>query len=130
MVNIWYISPSQSISVIFFNQLGFALGTHRHTYETLLLAVDLNAEETDPCMSEFLTNYDSQNLVKDKTCLKNPENPRCIDRYIINSSGSYQNTATVVNTLLDAHIMTLTVCKNYFHQSKPKEIVYMNHKKN
>lgn len=80
-------------------------------------------------MSEFLTNYDSQNFVKDKTCLKNPENPRCIDRYIINSSGSYQNTTTVVNTLLGAHIKTLTVCKNSFHQSKPKEIVYMNHKK-
>ena len=47
-------------------------------------------------MSEFLTNYDSQNLVKDKTCLKNPDNPRCIDRYIINSCGSYQNTTTVV----------------------------------
>lgn len=66
MVNIWYISPFHSISVIFFKHLGFALGFHRHTYETLLLAVDLNAEETEPCMSEFLTNYDSQNLVKDK----------------------------------------------------------------
>ena len=66
--------------------------------------------------------------MKDKTCFKNPENPRCIDLFITNSSGSFQNTTTVVNSLSDAHKMIVTVCKNYFQKSKPKEIVYRNYK--
>ena len=61
-------------------------------------------------MSEFLTNYDSKNIVKHKTCLKNPENPRFIDRFTIKCPGSYQNEAAVRNCLMDVHKMTGTVC--------------------
>ena len=78
-------------------------------------------------MSEFLTNYDSKNLAKDKTYFKNPENPRCINLFITNSSDSFQNTTTMVNDL-DVHKMIVTVCKNYFQKSKPKEIVHRNNK--
>ena len=106
----WYISPSKSISGILFKHLRFALGTHRHTYEIFLLAGYFNTEEAQPCVPEFLTNYSSQNLVKDKTCLKNPENPRFLDRFTIKNSSSYQNTTAVVNCLLDVHKMAVIVC--------------------
>ena len=33
-------------------------------------------EDTEPVWSEFLTNYDCKNSVKDKACFKNPEYPR------------------------------------------------------
>lgn len=34
----------------------------------------------------------------------------------------------MVNDLLDVYKMTVTVCKNSFPKSKPKEIVYKNYK--
>ena len=45
----------------------------------VFLAGGLNAEEKKPCLSQFLTSYDSESLVKDKTCFKDPGKPRCID---------------------------------------------------
>ena len=44
----------------------------------------------EPSLSEFLTSCDSRSLVKDITCLKNPENPRCIDIFVTNSIGSFE----------------------------------------
>ena len=51
---------------------------------------DFNAEEAEPYLSGFSSSYDFKSLVKDKTSFKNPENPRCIDLFIINSTGSFQ----------------------------------------
>ena len=85
-------------------------------------------EDTEPVLSEFLTNYDCKNLVKDKTCFKNPEYPRCIDFFITNSIMSFQNTTAVATGLSDFHKMIVTVCKNSFPKSKPKEIIYRNYK--
>ena len=86
-------------------------------------------EETEPILSEFLSNYDCRSLVRDKTCFKNPENPRFIDLFITNSIMGFQNTTTVATGLSDFHEMIATVCKNSFPKSKPKEIVYRNYKK-
>ena len=85
-------------------------------------------EDTEPVLSEFLTNYDCKNLVKDKTCFKNPEYPRCIDLFITNSIMGFQNTTAVAIGLSDFHKMIVTVCKNSFPKSKPKEIIYRNYK--
>ena len=58
-------------------------------------------EDTKPILSEFLSNYDCKYLVRDITCFKNPENPRCIDLFITNSITSFQNTTRVATGLLD-----------------------------
>ena len=78
----------QSVEYLFKN-VGFALDTLRQTHEKFLLARDFNTEEIEPFLSEFSTNYDCSNLVKDKTCFKNPENPTCIYLFITNSIMSY-----------------------------------------
>ena len=44
----------------------------------------------------------------------------CLKLFITNSSGSFQNTTTVVS---DVHKIIATVCKYYFQNSKPKKIV-------
>ena len=75
-------------------------------------------------MSEFLTSFDSKSLVKDKTCFKNTENPRCIDLFITHGIGSFQKTAAVASGLSDFHKMIVAVCKTSFQKLKPKEIVY------
>ena len=46
--------PSQTVEY-FFKHVGYTLDTYRQTYEKFLLASDFNAEETEPCLSEFLT---------------------------------------------------------------------------
>ena len=82
--------------------------------EKFLIAADFHTDETEPCLSKFLSNYDSNNLVKDKTCFEN--------------SGSFQNTTTVVNGSSDVHKMIVTVCKYSFQKPKAKEIVYRDYK--
>ena len=46
---------------------------------------DFNAEDTEPCLSRFLYEHNSKNLVKDKTCFKSLENPSCIDLFLTNT---------------------------------------------
>ena len=123
-----YRPPSQSAQY-FFKHVGFALDTYRQSYDKFLFAGDFNIEDNEPILLEFLTNYDSKNLVKEKTCFKNPENPRCIDLFITNSVMSFQNTTTLATGLSDLHKMIVTVCKTSFQKPKPKEIVYRNYKK-
>ena len=123
-----YRPPSQSAQY-FFKHVGFALDTYRQSYDKFLFAGDFNIEDNEPVLLEFLTNYDSKNLVKEKTCFKNPENPRCIDLFITNSVMSFQNTTTLASGLSDFHKMIVTVCKTSFQKPKPKEIVYRNYKK-
>ena len=69
----------------------------------VLLAGEFNAEEAYSSLSGFLGNYNSMNAVKDKICFKNPKNPKCINLFITNSSGSFQNTSAVVNRLSNVH---------------------------
>ena len=123
-----YRPPSQSAQY-FFKHVGFALDTYRQSYDKFLFAGDFNVENNEPVLLEFLTNYDSKNLVKEKTCFKNPENSRCIDLFITNSVMSFQNTTTLESGLSDFHKMIVTVCKTSFQKPKPKEIVYRNYKK-
>ena len=79
-------------------------------------------------MSEFLCEYDLKNLVKDKTCFKNPGNPSCIDLFITNNPRSFQNTSAVSTGLSDCHKMVVTVLKTTFKKAKPKEIFYRDYK--
>ena len=65
-------------------------------------------------MSELLTNYDRNNLVKNKTCFQNPGNARYIDLVIANSIASFQNTTTVATGWSDFDIMIVAVCKTSF----------------
>ena len=75
----------------FFEHVAYALDAYKQTYGTFLLAGDFNTEESESCLSEYLTKYDSKSLVKDKTRFKNPENPKCIDLFITNGIGSFKN---------------------------------------
>ena len=79
-------------------------------YGKLLLVADVDLEETEPHLSEFLSNSDAKNLVKSEPCFKSPLNPRCSDLFITNSICSFQNTCG----LLDFHTMSFTLLKTSF----------------
>ena len=64
----------------------------------------------------------------EKTCFKNPENPRCIDLFLTNDVQSFQNASVFSTGLSDFHKMILTVLKTSFPKSAPKKILYRNYK--
>ena len=71
--------------------------------KSFYFAGDFNTEETEPCLSEFLTKCDSKSLVKQKTCFKNRENQRCINLFITSSLGSFQKITAVASGWSDFH---------------------------
>ena len=123
-----YHPPNQN-DQYFFNNLGSALYKYSQDYERFLLIGDFNAEDTEPCLSEFLYEHNSENIVKDKTCFKSLNNPSCIDLFLTNFPSSFQNTCTITTGLSDFHKMVITVTKMTFHKNPPKEIYYRDYKK-
>ena len=79
-----------------------------------MLVGGFNAEESEPCLSQFLYEYNAENTVKESTCFKNVLNPSCIDLFIANSPLTFQNTIAVTNGLSDFHNIVITVMKMSF----------------
>ena len=122
-----YHPPSQP-DQYYFDNLGRALDIYNKFYDKSLLVGDFNAEETEPCLNSFLSEYNLTNIVKDKTCFKSIENPSCIDLVLTNNSHSFQHTQAICSGSSDYHKMVVTVLKNTFRNSKPKEIFYRTYK--
>ena len=93
-----------------------------------MLIGDFNAEESEPCLSQFLFEMNAKNIVKETTCYKSLSNPSFIDLVITNSSSSFQNTNAISTGLSDFHKMVITVLKQTFQRFSPKELVYRDYK--
>ena len=87
-----------------------------------MLVGDFNAEE--PCLSQFLSEYNAKNIVKENTCFKNALNPSCTDLFITNSPLSFQNTIAISNGLSHFHKMVIAVMKMSFKKHSPIERHY------
>ena len=59
--------------------IGKTLDKLSASYDNIILLGDFNVEPEEAKMSESLNMYGLKNLVSQKTCFKNPENPSCID---------------------------------------------------
>ena len=53
--------------------------------------------------------YGCKNIVKGKTCFKNPKQPTCIDLIITNRPKSFQESEVIETGLSDFHKISLTV---------------------
>ena len=93
-----------------------------------MLVDDFNAEESEPCLSQFLYKYNTRNIVKENTCFKNALNSSCIDLFIANSPLSFQNTIAVSNGLPDFRKMVITAMKMSFKKHSPIERHYRDYK--
>ena len=70
-------------------------------------------------MSNFLLHtYHLKDIIKQKTCYKNPDRPTCINLILTNSSRSFQDTCAVDTELSDFHKLVVTVLKLYFPEHK------------
>ena len=79
-------------------------------------------------MSEFMNNYNLKNLVNEKTCFKNPENPTCIDLLITNAPRSFNNTTVCETGLSDFHKLVVSVLKKSYKKAPPRELHYRDYK--
>ena len=93
-----------------------------------MLVGDLKAEESEPCLSQFLYEYNAKNTVKENVCFKNALNPSCIDLFITKSPLSFQNIIAVSNVLSDFHKMVITVMKMSFKKHSFTERHYKDYK--
>ena len=64
-------------------------------------------------MSIFLNTYNWKNIVKQKTCLKIPDGPTCIDLILTNSSRSFQDACFLETGLSNFDKLVVTVFKLY-----------------
>ena len=79
-----------------------------------MLVGDFNAEESGPCLSEFLFEMNAKNIVKEPTCFKSLSNPNCIDLIITNTFSNFQNTRAISTGLSDFHKMVVSVLNTLF----------------
>ena len=68
-----YHPPSQS-DLYFFENIGKPLDKYSKHYDKFMLAGDFNAEESERCLSQFLYEYNTKNIVKENTFFKNALN--------------------------------------------------------
>ena len=75
-------------------------------------------------MKDFCEIYNLENLIKEATCFKNPDNPSSIDVMLTNRKNSFQNSMTIETGLSDHHHMTISILKVFFKKKNPVKIKY------
>ena len=83
-----------------FSNLSIALDKLCTDYENKTLLGDFNAELEEKNMSEFMSVYSLRNLVKQKSCFKNPENLSCIDLILTNKIVMFLKLDSLIFTIL------------------------------
>ena len=76
------------------------------TYGNLILMGDFNVEPEEKNILDVLNTYKFKNLVKQRTCYKNSDNPSCIDLILTNCHRSFENTSVFETGLSDVHKMS------------------------
>ena len=100
-------NPKKSLIANHLNCIGRNLDSRLGQYENFILMGDFDVEPND----ETKKNFCCKNIVKDKTCFKNPINPTCIDLIITNRPKFFQESKVTETGLSDFHKMSLTVMK-------------------
>ena len=69
--------------------------------------------------SDFCDMYNLTNIIKEKTCFKNLNNPSFTDLIILDRPKSFQNSMGIEIGLSDFHKKCATVMKMYYSKQKP-----------
>ena len=75
--------------------------------ENVILTGNFNIEPNDTTMKNFCQIYGWKNIVKDKTCFKNPINPTCIELIMTSRPKSFQESEIIKTGLSDFHKLSL-----------------------
>ena len=107
-------NPHSDSSSYFLSHIGKALDKLLGNYDNILLLGDFNSTQEEQCMKDFCETYNLENLIKEPTCFKNPNNPSSIDVMRTNRKNSFQNSMTVETGLSDRHKLTISILKLFF----------------
>ena len=110
------------------NDLSKKVDIHMKNYDNMIILGDFNSELSENAMIEFCETYCLQNLIKDPTCFKNPDNPSCIDVILTNKKVNFQNSSVIETGLSDHHKMVFTVLKTDFKKVDPISVNYRSYK--
>ena len=86
--------------------------------------IHFNSCMEDSALKKFCKIYKIQNLIKEPTCFKNPENPTCIDLLLINKPLSLKNTYVIGTGLSNFQKKIVGVIKMNFPKMKLQVIRY------
>ena len=121
-------NPKKSLISNHLQKIGNNLDLWSSKFDNYLLMGDFNSEPNESAISDFCEIYNTKNIIKEKTCFKNPENPTCIDLILTNRSRSFQDSTVVETGLPDFHKMCETVMKMYHCKQRPSVITYRKFK--
>ena len=93
----------------FLDNVSKSLDKTMANYDNILILGDLNSTLSDAPMKNFCELYNLENLIKEPTCYKNPDNPSSNDVILPNSKTSFQNSTAIETGLSDHHKMIITV---------------------
>ena len=85
---------------------------------------DFKIKPTDTTVPNFCEVYNFKNLIKEKTCFKNPNKPSCINLTITNRPKSFQNSMVIETVFFYFHKICITVIKIYYGKEKSSIIYY------
>ena len=94
MINCSYNDQKNNISS-HLNVITKTLDTYYSKYENVVFLGNFNAGIEENTMKSFCESYNLTNLIKQPTCLKNPEKPSCIDLILTNRPKSFQTTCVI-----------------------------------
>ena len=92
-------------------EMGKDLDVLTTKYGNIILISDFNVEPADTAVSDFCEIYNLRNIIREKTCFKNLNNPICMDLIITNRPKSFQNSMVIETGLSDFHKMCITLMK-------------------
>ena len=121
-------NPAKELTSYFLDHVSKNLDRTLGNYEHILILGDLNCTVSEVPMQNFCELYNLENLIKQPTCYKNPNNPSSIDVMLTNSENSFQYTRTIETGLSDHHKMIITVIKTYSKKKDPITITYRSYK--
>ena len=124
LINCSY-NPHKSEIKKYLSALGNSLDLHSSKYEKILILGDFHVEIEETNMKSFCKNYNLKSLIKQPTCYKNSNKPRCIDDLTLtNVPRMFQSICVLETGLSDFHLMTLLVMRKTFKKMRPRVINY------
>ena len=98
-------NPKKSLISNHLKEIGNNLDLFSSKYDNCLLLGDFNAEPNEPAISDYCEIYFVKNIIKEKTCFKNPENPTCVHLILTNRPRSFK-----VQLLLKRGCLISVIC--------------------
>ena len=121
-------NPNRNLISNHLREIGKNIDLNSSKYDNFILLGDFNSEPSEQPLTDFCHIYNCQNIIREKTCFKNPQNPSCIDLIITNRPKCFQGSMVIETGLSDFHKMSLTVMKVFYKKQPPNIVRYRSYK--